>query len=100
MAVATHAIDAVRLLLSWGVDVDTKDDQGWTPLFFAISGAGDKGSSEEMVKELYDKGANIYTVTTDDEPLDPVAFAHKLGEKGLVQLIGNWQIDGEIENDI
>jgi hypothetical protein len=39
-------------------------------------------------------------LTNDDEPLDPVAFAHNQGEKDLVQLIGNWQIDGEIENNI
>lgn len=104
-AAAHRAIDAVRLLLCWGVDVDTEDDEGWTPLFFAIHGVGDEGGShvgsEEMVKELYDKGANIYhTLTNDDGPLDPVAFAHEQGEKDLVQLIGNWQIDGEIENDI
>jgi len=88
-AAANNAVDVARLLVGWGVDVDTRDDDDYTPLFFAIAG---NGGSEEMIETLIDLGGDIYATTNDElNPIDLKAFALDLGNDTIVKLIERWQ---------
>lgn len=48
--------EAVTFLLSRGVDVNTKDKEGWTPLMMA---ANDSNSMPLVLRTLLDHGANV-----------------------------------------
>jgi ankyrin repeat protein len=61
----------VKSLVEEGVDVDTKDEIGWTPLYWAASTA-----EEEVAEFLIGKGADIDVRTNNDRtPLQQAATA-------------------------
>jgi ankyrin repeat protein len=53
-------IELVKLLLEYGADVNSKDDDGYTPLSIAC-----KYKNTELVKLLIEHGADIDMVDTD-----------------------------------
>lgn len=57
-------------LIRAGVDVNQRDDQGWTPLNFA-AGKGDL----EMIKLLVEKGADVFNVGRDMRTPYQIALA-------------------------
>jgi ankyrin repeat protein len=52
--------EVVRYLISWGADINALDDRGYTPAHLAIkNGAADALATIDIVKQLFDVGANL-----------------------------------------
>lgn len=62
--------DIVKMLIKNGIDVNLKDDQGWSSLNWAAFKANAK-----MVKILLDNGANPNIV--DNDGVSPIIWAAK-----------------------
>jgi ankyrin repeat protein len=65
--------DVIRLLIKLGVDVNSKDQYGWTPLHYAArtkSPAADPSLSTACVKLLIDAGADVNA--EDNEEVTPL----------------------------
>ncbi|KAK6352070.1 hypothetical protein TWF730_008902 [Orbilia blumenaviensis] len=69
-----------RMLLEAGASVDAVDDNGKTPLAYAVIGA-----NREIIKILLDKGANIEA--SDSDGRKPLAHAILNGNAGVVQVL-------------
>ena len=81
--------EALRLLLAYDCDVDARDDDGWTPLFWAAANGYD-----HMCEELYNLGADIDATGNDEiEIYSPLMLAQKQGHTNVVDLIKSWHLD-------
>ena len=69
----------VRRFVEQGTDVDTKDEFGWTPLYWAAS-----TSQEDVAEFLIAKGADIAARTEDSST--PLHQAAKAGDRKIVEL--------------
>jgi len=69
-AVKNGEVDRIEILLNEGVDIDQKDDYGWTALNWA-AGKGNTG----MVEILLSAGANIANVGRDKRSAYQIALA-------------------------
>ncbi|MBC8217089.1 MAG: ankyrin repeat domain-containing protein, partial [Planctomycetes bacterium] len=70
LAVCLGDLARVKSLVEEGVDVDTKDESGWTPLYWAASTA-----EEEVAEFLIGKGAGIDVRANNNcTPLHQAAF--------------------------
>lgn len=79
LAAAANRLDAARLLIDTGADIDARDASGNTPLILAVL-----ANSKEMVKLLLQKGAAINKRNNNKQ--DPESLARKLGYKELYSL--------------
>ncbi len=70
----------VEELIRQGVNVDIRDENGWTPLFTAI-----RGNSPELVALLLEYGADINATTLED--LTPLHLAANDGRGAIVELL-------------
>jgi len=73
-------IKKVTLLLENGADVNTKDNDGWTPLMHAA----EKGH-KEVVELLIEKGADVNI--QDEDGWTALMFASQNGHKEVVELL-------------
>ncbi len=69
-AVKNGEIDRIEILLNDGVDIEQKDDYGWTALNWA-AGKGNTG----IVEKLLSSGANIANVGMDKRSAYQIALA-------------------------
>ena len=58
-AASIGSLEIVQMLLSYGADVDAKDDTGFTPLIVAVA-----ASKSEVVSELIGNGAERVFLST------------------------------------
>lgn len=70
----------VKLLLSYGADIDREDDHGNTPLFYAI-----KQSTKQKVKLLLERGADMNH--KNKEKITPLFYARKLKKSDIAELL-------------
>lgn len=75
-AVYNKHTDLASFLLSKGVNVNTKEPNGWSALMFATM-----HGNTECVKILLDAGADVNTATNDGET--PLQRAEKINKSGL-----------------
>jgi hypothetical protein len=73
-------IKKVTLLLENGADVNTKDNDGWTPLMHAA----EKGH-KEVVELLIEKGADVNT--KDNDGWTPLMYASKNNDLEIIRLL-------------
>jgi cytohesin len=73
-------LDRVKSLVKKGIDVDAKDETGWTPLYWAAS-----MGREEVAEFLIGNGADIDVRTNDDRT--PLHQAARSGAAKLVELL-------------
>ncbi|MCP4711982.1 MAG: hypothetical protein GY869_25455, partial [Planctomycetes bacterium] len=73
--------DTVELLLTNGVDVNLKDNDGWTPLLLAAEWA-----DRDFAELLLDKGAKI-DAKDDESGFTALHHAVRLGKKNMVELL-------------
>jgi ankyrin repeat protein/beta-lactamase regulating signal transducer with metallopeptidase domain len=73
-------LNRVKSFLEKGMNVDTKDEFGWTPLFWAASNA-----QQDVVEYLIDKGADISVRVDGSRTL--LHQAARSGELNLVKLL-------------
>ncbi|OKP06952.1 Ankyrin repeat domain-containing protein 50 [Penicillium subrubescens] len=71
---------AVRLLLEKGAELESKDDDGWTPLACAAM-----NGHEAVVSLLLEKGAELES--KDDDGWTPLAWAAMNGHEAVVSLL-------------
>ena len=82
VAVKSGNIEAVKQHLAAGTDVNAKSKgYGWTPLFYATSGGGQK----EIVELLIAEGADVNA--KDDDGETPLGLAIKLRYRELADLL-------------
>lgn len=94
-AVKLGDISQVNILLSRGVDVNTKDKYGFTPLHYA---ARDSNSySKTLTKLLLEHGANINA--KDLYGTTPLHIASNLGNRSLVKVLVENGADVNIKQD-
>lgn len=79
-AAADGDIELVKSLISKGADVDTKDEDGWTPLHFAAY-----RGQKEVAEVLIAKGASISA--TDTSGSTPLHWAASYGGKRVPELL-------------
>ena len=79
-ATGAKDIDAVRLFLTCGINIDTCDERKWTPLTIA-SYTG----SEELVRVLIQSGANVHT--KDAAGYSPMHWAAFKGHSHIIKLL-------------
>jgi cytohesin len=77
LAACLGNLDSVTSLVENGMDVDTKDELGWTPLYWAASTA-----QEEVAEFLISKGADIDIKTNNNRTL-----LHQAALSGATKLI-------------
>lgn len=77
-AAATGRLDLCKLFLRGGMDVDSTDAQGWTPIMHAIA-----GQQPEVVEFYLAKSASLRTC--DDAGWTPLIFASYYGTASVVQ---------------
>jgi uncharacterized protein len=82
-AVWGRHVDAIDLLLSRGVDVDTPDPSGSTPLM-AAARIGDP----ELLRFLLDHGANLGAVSSCGNALDVAVANHREDAAALLKARG------------
>jgi len=80
LAACLGELDRVKNSLEEGIDVNTKDELGWTPLYWAASTA-----QEEIAEFLISKGANIDVRTNDNRT--PLHQAARSGSVKLAELL-------------
>ncbi|MFC1761306.1 ankyrin repeat domain-containing protein [Planctomycetota bacterium] len=81
----------VKSFIEKGMDVDTKDEFGWPPLFWAAS-----TGKEDVVEFLIGKGANINTNIDDSRTL--LHQAAQSGERNLAKLLISRGVDVNAKN--
>jgi TonB family protein len=79
-AVKSENLGSIKKLLSQNVNINEKDDFGWTALFYAVA-RGDKN----IVKALLDKGADLNAA--DDEQYTPLMRATAYNHLSIVKLL-------------
>ncbi len=78
-------VEAVKLLLASGIDLDHVNDLGWTCLLEIVI-LGDGGPRHQQVARLIlDAGAN--PSLADKEGVTPLAHARQRGQQAIVRLI-------------
>ena len=70
-AVIEQRIDMVEQLLKEGVQVDSRDGRGRTPLFYAV-----EKHNGEIIHLLLDRGANVLATDNNGEKLLRIAVEH------------------------
>lgn len=75
--------DMVRLLLDSGADINSRDDAGFTPLFWAV-----RSGTMAMAKLLLDNGARVDIES--NRGLSPIDIASMKEEYGVVRLLENF----------
>lgn len=78
LACINNHIDAVKLLLSNGADIDKQDEDGWTPLHYTADADNDH---YEMCEYLIDQGANMNLVNIDGN------YAYDLADVAISKLL-------------
>ena len=75
--------EMVRVLLDYGIDVNTRDDKSWTPLFYALDGYSNDRAI--VVRLLLDRGAdpNMWTATGTN----PLFDASRYGRVEMARLL-------------
>lgn len=83
------SLDLVRLLLEKGVDPDTKDRDGYTPLMVAVSRSFRKAGRIEVVQALLEAGADIEATNVKGEtPLMRAALQYvRSGETAALEAV-------------
>ena len=61
-------MEAVKLALELGGDVNEANDRGYTPLHCAVI-----RESNELIEFLVDQGADLYAKTAEEDPRTPVS---------------------------
>jgi hypothetical protein len=83
LRVAAEGQEAVvQLLLEKGADVESKDDGGRTPLWWAAA-----NGHEAVVKLLLEKGADVESKDDDDGGGTPLSLAAANGHEAVVKLL-------------
>lgn len=79
--------DIVELLLNWGADADTVNEDGENPLFLVVRGLwpGVGGCSDEILELLLENGAEVNT--TSAKGYTPILVAVLGNKEGFVKLL-------------
>ncbi|AVP87597.1 ANK repeat containing protein [Candidatus Phycorickettsia trachydisci] len=81
--------DIIEYLLSEGLDVNVKDEEGKTPIYYAT-----KKGRFESIKYLYERGADLKIKDNDENTL-----MHIAAKKGRMHII-QWLLDQDIPIDV
>jgi ankyrin repeat protein len=84
-----EAIEAMRLLIDEGLDVNTTNDAGDTPLHVAVSGRG----SDSIVRFLVDEGADL--TATNGREQTPMDVAESRGRDSIAELIAGARVSAQ-----
>ena len=79
LAVMEKNVDLVRMLLEKGAHLETKDDDGSTPLLKAVK----DGALEDIIDLLLEHGADVQAVAEDRKTA--LHFAAQRGEENLMK---------------
>jgi len=79
-AVVNGDVDQVKLLISKGADVNSRNRMNWTPLHTAV-----QNRKQEVIEPLIAKGADVNA--KDNRGLTPLHIAVDLGQKEVVVLL-------------
>ena len=92
LAACLGDLDRVKSLVEEDMDVDTKDELGWTPLYWATSTA-----QEEVAEFLIGKGAGIDVRTNDHRT--PLHQAARSGAAKLAKLLISKDADSNARDE-
>jgi ankyrin repeat protein len=67
-ALSQNNSSAIEMLIRYNVDLDAKDDRGYTPLVFATKNIEEERSS--LITILLNGGANVFITTDDGESIE------------------------------
>src|SRR6266404_3729646 len=87
-AARENRTEMAEFLLSKGADVDARDDDGYTALFYAAYNFGSEdanGATIPMAKLLLTRGANVNTAAHDGST--PLMWAAAKGEGDIAQVL-------------
>ncbi|WP_342189704.1 ankyrin repeat domain-containing protein [Spiroplasma endosymbiont of Dilophus febrilis] len=97
-AIDTGDIQIVKLLIDNGADVNFQDENGLTPLHFAIENAIDTGDIQ-IVKLLIDNGADPNVLDCNNDFISPLHYAIIKNKKEVVEvLLKSKNIKNKINN--
>jgi len=85
-AIESDNHDAVRVFLSSGVDLEVKDERGWTPLMIAAA-----NGKEILAKLLIHSGARL--MARDMNGFTPLHWAALKGMSNIVELLISKEVD-------
>jgi ankyrin repeat protein len=89
--IRANDVDGVRALLSQAIDVDGRDEYGWTPLC-AAAGAG----FPQIVRALIDRGADLFATGNDQRT--PYLIALAAGHVDAARMLGEAEKLGSLDN--
>jgi hypothetical protein len=85
----------VQKLIEYGADIDARDEDGWTPLYWASGGGYFKDGS--VLRLLLERGADV-NARADDDDSTPLHWASKVGALEVVRLLLEHGADVEAVN--
>lgn len=84
LAVINRDISVVKFVISLGLDTDSVDEMGWTPLHCAVR----NNENVDIVKLLVESGADIQAVTEDGKTLCHLAVINSVSMTKYVLSLG------------
>lgn len=81
-AIEVGDLNAVELSVSAGADINKKDEEGYTPLYYAI-----RKRSCDIVRTLLDAGAEVNTVLGKSKEIYPLGLAVHANNVEMVKLL-------------
>jgi ankyrin repeat protein len=85
-AIENENIDAVHVFLSCGIDLEVKDERGWTPLMIAAA-----NGKEKLTHLLIHSGARL--MSKDVNGFTPLHWAAFKGMSNIVELLISKEVD-------
>ena len=85
-AIDSDSMDAVHVFLSCGIDLEVKDERGWTPLMIATA-----NGNEKLTLLLIHCGARL--MARDINGFTPLHWAAFNGMSGVVELLISREVD-------
>lgn len=79
-------LERVEALLKSGLDVNAKDNAGWTPIHEVINGKGALEDKAGILRIICDKGADVNAFGGQNEET-PLHFAVQMGGESLVEIL-------------
>ena len=92
LAILEKKLDLVKKLLKKGAHLETKDDDGFTPLLMAVR----DGAPEDVIDALLEQGADVRAVTVHRKTA--LHFAARKGEDSLIGSLMERGLSADVED--